>query len=180
DQGHDSGLGNHKSIAPMSNRHQWPLEWKVVLVIPQQSPGLTGSAEQSTFENLPPPTRKSMVELSELLRLAFLPALESRSFTLCMDYLESVQRQVGSWFAPAQKGTLYGTLERDRLVRQMSEFGLRGVGQSSWGPTLFGFFDESDTHTDLEKLQSIVSEAQTPVRIIQTEVNANGHLLKIF
>ncbi|MBM3820403.1 MAG: GHMP kinase, partial [Acidimicrobiia bacterium] len=46
----------------------------------------------------------------------------------------------GRWFAPVQGGT-FAPGASDALVRRMSEWGAAGVGQSSWGPAVYGIVD---------------------------------------
>ena len=53
---------------------------------------------------------------------------------------DELQQQVGRGFAPAQGGT-FARPELATIVAYLRAEGLRGVGQSSWGPTLYGFGD---------------------------------------
>jgi len=56
--------------------------------------------------------------------------------------LTDMQEQVGLCFAPAQGGSL-ASPENAAIVRFLRDAGLHGVGQSSWGPTLYGFSNAS-------------------------------------
>src|SRR2546430_15334516 len=51
--------------------------------------------------------------------------------------LTEVQRITGGWFAPAQGG-IFAPGETGALVEQLRRWGAVGVGQSSWGPAVYG------------------------------------------
>ena len=48
-----------------------------------------------------------------------------------------VERVTGAWFA-AQQGGVFAPGPSATLVRQMADWGAAGVGQSSWGPAVYG------------------------------------------
>jgi hypothetical protein len=89
---------------------------------------------------LPPPDPALTGRLCRLVLMVLLPALAERDAPAFGEALTEVQRLVGESFAPAQGGT-YASPEGERLAREMGRLGALGVGQSSWGPAVFGFFD---------------------------------------
>jgi len=56
----------------------------------------------------------------------------------------------GQWFAHAQGGT-FAPGPSAELVRRMREWGVAGVGQSSWGPAVYGIVDGDDAADLLER-----------------------------
>jgi len=54
--------------------------------------------------------------------------------------LSEIQSITGRWFAPAQGGT-FTPGPTEELVRRLTEWGAAGVGQSSWGPTVYGIVE---------------------------------------
>ena len=46
----------------------------------------------------------------------------------------------GRWFASVQGG-VFARVRGEELVRRLAEWGARGVGQSSWGPAVYGIVD---------------------------------------
>jgi len=144
DGGHARGLGEHQALAPLVSRMHWPEHWRVVLIIPQEPQGTHGTEELQTFRSLQPPEMQSMNYVARATLTSFLPAVAEADFNTAMTTLEQVQKHVGQWFAPAQCGSIFGSPVRDQLVEAMKTAGLRGVGQSSWGPTLFGFSESSE------------------------------------
>jgi predicted sugar kinase len=69
-----------------------------------------------------------------------MPAIVEHDLTSFGQALEEIQRRVGEGFAPAQGGT-FARPEFETILEVMRIEGLKGVGQSSWGPTLYGFSD---------------------------------------
>jgi predicted sugar kinase len=65
-----------------------------------------------------------------------LPALAEQDLTVFGEALHEFNARAGEWFAAAQGGR-YATEEVAALVRWLRGQGVRGVGQSSWGPTVF-------------------------------------------
>lgn len=144
DGGHSSGLGRHQELAPLICRVTWPIHWRVVLLTPQEPEGVFGKKEMELFTQLPPPSLESMSLVARTIHSDFLNDLAISDFPKAMNSLEIVQQLVGQWFAPAQHDSVYGSPARDSIIKTMKSIGLRGVGQSSWGPTLFGFSQASD------------------------------------
>jgi predicted sugar kinase len=73
-----------------------------------------------------------------LLLLEILPAVIERDLPAFGKALGELQAYVGGCFAPAQGG-IYATPEASRIVAELRDLGFVGVGQSSWGSTLYAF-----------------------------------------
>lgn len=136
------------AVAPLISRLPIPSSWRAVIVIPEGSPGLSGAAESEAFRQLPPPAEREVEQVAHLVLMQLLPALADADLTAFGSALTEVQRITGGWFAPAQGGAFASGLTRD-LVVKMAEFGAAGVGQSSWGPTVYGIVADADAARDL-------------------------------
>ncbi|RLT13827.1 MAG: hypothetical protein DWI24_03910 [Planctomycetota bacterium] len=178
DGGHETGLGRHQKIAPLISQMQWPEQWRVILFIPQETQGHFGTKEMEAFVKLPSPEVNEMNSVARSILTQFLPALAETDFHRAMAALETIQRQVGEWFAPAQSGSVYGSPLRDNLIQELKSHGLRGVGQSSWGPTLFGFSQASDQ--EIQNLSKAITNQfpQIQLQCIVTEASSQGHRLE--
>ena len=113
-------------------------EWRVVLAVPQQRVEVSGAKEAEVMAELgsfPNPHRKQMLALA--LRATCLAADNSHfvEFTDCLDQY----MQFGAQLFSRYQGGLYNGDDVTEAVRLAQAVGLRGVGQSSWGPTVFGF-----------------------------------------
>ena len=72
--------------------------------------------------------------------MALLPALADADLAGFGRALSEVQEITGRWFASVQGGT-YAPGASAELVRRLREWGASGVGQSSWGPAVYGIVD---------------------------------------
>ena len=75
--------------------------------------------------------------------MALLPAVADGDLARFGPALTEIQSITGRWFAPAQGGT-FTPGPTEELVRRMAEWGASGVGQSSWGPTVYGIVEGED------------------------------------
>ena len=136
------------AVAPLISRLPIPAEWRAVIAIPEGRPGLSGEAEQAAFEKLPPPGEREVERVAHLVLMQLLPALADADLTAFGAALTEVQRITGGWFAEAQGGAFASGATRE-LVERLAEFGALGVGQSSWGPTVYGLVPHQDSARDL-------------------------------
>jgi len=78
--------------------------------------------------------------LCHLVLLGLVPAVVEHDLVSFGNAVSELQEHVGKHFAPAQGGS-YARLAVERVVRHLENEGLSGVGQSSWGPTIYAFSD---------------------------------------
>ncbi len=138
----DGGRAGPEGIPPLLSRLEFPREWSALLVLAGRGPGIHGPREVRAFAELPPSTDPLTDRLCRLVLLGLLPAVVERDLVRFGEALEDIQGQVGRGFAPAQGG-IFADPELEEIAAEMRAVGLRGVGQSSWGPTLYGFSDGS-------------------------------------
>jgi len=136
----DGGHRRPGQVPPIVARKPFPEAWHVLIVIPPRSAGLHGQAERAAFAELPPIPQETTDRLCRLVLLELLPAVEENDLPAFGQAITAMQDEVGRWFAPAQGGLFAGP-EVEPIVQFLRTLGLRGVGQSSWGPTLYGFDD---------------------------------------
>jgi beta-ribofuranosylaminobenzene 5'-phosphate synthase len=148
----DDGCG------PLLARIAFPEAWRCVVAIPDAPPGVSGDDEARAFAALPVPDAHEVAEVSHLVVMALLPALVEADLPTFGRALAEVQRVTGGWWAPAQGGTFAPGASAE-LVAAMSGWGAHGVGQSSWGPTVYGIVDGDAA---AERLASRVGEALGP------------------
>jgi len=124
-------------LAPLLARYAVPASWRCVVAVPDGAPGLSGDAEAAAFERLPSPPEREVERVSHLVLMQLLPALVEGDLASFGAALTEVQRVTGAWFAP-QQGGVFAPGSSETLVRRMAEWGAAGVGQSSWGPAVYG------------------------------------------
>ena len=142
--GRPSGAGaSPERPAPLLARLAIPAEWRCVVVVPRSDPGVSGDAEVAAFAQLPAPAVREAEHVAHLVLMALLPALAESDLPAFGAALTEVQRVTGGWFAPAQGGT-FARGPGERLIAEMQAWGAAGVGQSSWGPAVYGIVGDPD------------------------------------
>lgn len=134
-------------VAPLLSRLSMPARWRAVIVIPDDRPGLSGPAEAEAFRQLPPPAEAEVERVAHLVLMQLLPALADADLTAFGAALSEVQRITGAWFAAAQGGAFAQAAAA--MIERLGAFGAAGVGQSSWGPTVYGLVPHPDAARDL-------------------------------
>jgi len=118
-------------------RTDFPENWSILVVNPETPAGLHGPAELTAFRELPPIPETVTDSLCGIVMLRLLPAIAEKDLEEFGRSLTEIQERVGECFAPAQGGK-FASPETERIVDFMKSLGLQGVGQSSWGPVLYG------------------------------------------
>ncbi len=143
-------------VAPLRERLAMPDGWCWLLTRPRGQVGLSGEVERAAFAALPPVPPSTTEQLRREVREQMLPALRQRDFEA---FGESVYRYgvlAGNCFASRQGGP-YASPRLARLVEVLRELGARGVGQSSWGPTIFALLPSRD---DAERVRKYLVESR--------------------
>lgn len=144
-------------VPPTIVRYPFPEEWTFVVAIPRTARGLAGTAETDAFHGLGGRSSSTAADrLSRILLLQMLPSVLERDPVVFGQSLTTIQRIVGGWFRPAQGG-IFATTEGAALIRAMSRAGALGVGQSSWGPAVYGLAkDQEMAALIVERLGEVV------------------------
>jgi len=124
-------------------RHDLPETWRFVLAVPDADPGRTGDDEDESMravvENADPAVAD---EAATLVARRLLPAAAEGRLKAFGDAVAALGRLNGVWYAD-QQGGVYRP-PAGRLIDALAEApSVRGVGQSSWGPTVYGLTDAS-------------------------------------
>jgi len=123
-------------ISPLECRLPLPDAWRFVLVQPPAAAGLSGFAEQTAFDQLPPVPEEVTHELQAEIFREMLPSVREADFARFSASVYRYGRLAGLCFAAVQGGPYNGP-QLSSIVDRIRALGVTGVGQSSWGPTLF-------------------------------------------
>jgi len=149
-------------VNPLCRRIELPAQWRVVIVEPtQRSPQICGEAEREQFASLANQNRSGagVESLHSILLEEILPSADAGDFNRFADAVQRYNRASGMLFAEVQGGPYNGSAVTS-VVQQLIERGMTGVGQSSWGPGVFAWFDSQ------EKSQSFVAALPATMRLI--------------
>jgi beta-ribofuranosylaminobenzene 5'-phosphate synthase len=121
---------------PVIFQHPLPDDWHFVLATPRAAPGLSGTAEQQAFRNLPPMAAERVGRICRLALIQVAPAVLTADIRTFGAAITEIQAIVGEYFAPHQGGR-FATQVGCEVTEHALARGAHGVGQSSWGPTVF-------------------------------------------
>lgn len=141
----DGGKLDGDTLAPLIVRHDFPEPWRVVLTIPPWGPGLHGEAEAAAFQRLVhgQPQHGVTEQCCRSLGCEILPALAEGNLDAFGEALHDFNRLAGEVFSVTQGGP-YASRDVAELVGFLRGLGVRGVGQSSWGPAVFAIVADED------------------------------------
>src|SRR5262245_10289373 len=134
----EAGQRAKGELSPLVACADVPRAWRVVLALPRGEPGLHGAGEGEAFRRLEarPVSLSHTERLCRLVLLGMLPALVEDDLDAFGEAVYEFNRTVGESFAPVQGGVYAGSAVA-ALVDFLRGQGAKGVGQSSWGPTVF-------------------------------------------
>ncbi len=132
----DAGKQRGELLGALAHHIPLPEAWRFVLINPTDAQGLAGDCETRAFAELPPVPIEITRELWEITDREILPAVFHADCTAFGDALYRFGLLAGECFAPVQGGPFASPIIA-HLVEALREGGARGVGQSSWGPTVF-------------------------------------------
>jgi beta-RFAP synthase len=150
----EGGKNRDSVIAPLLVRESFPEEWRVVLVIPAEAAGLSGIKEAEAVEELLAQgiPLKYTESMCRLVLLGMLPAIKERDFKSFGESLGDLNYLAGQVFARFQGGNYRPRISE--IIEFVKGQDIAGVGQSSWGPTVFAMTEDEPRATDLaEKIR---------------------------
>jgi len=143
---------------PLLARLPFPASWRCVVAIPDSPPGVSGGDEEAAFEGLPSPSEHDVEHVAHLVLMALLPAVADADIGTFGAALTEIQEVTGRWFAAVQGGTFAPGSEA--VLRTMRDFGAPGVGQSSWGPAVYGVVEGADAGARLaDRVRGVTDHA---------------------
>jgi beta-RFAP synthase len=148
----EAGQKSQERISPLVARLAFPEAWRIVLVIPPGESGVHGMEEKEAFQQLLTEgiPLQQIEHLCRLTLLGLLPALVERDLKTFSEALFEYNSLAGQTFAKFQGGT-YASPRITELVQFIRGQGIPGVGQSSWGPTVFAITEDEIIANDLAR-----------------------------
>lgn len=173
----EAGKRAHDEIAPLVARVEFPQSWRILLIMPSSDRGMHGVNEVEAFARLDK-LRSSDSQTDALCRLVLLgmlPALAEADLQAFGETLYDFNRRVGELFRPVQGG-IYARPQSAEIVTYLRQQGIHGVGQSSWGPTLFAVVDDGERiESERSRLGQRFALAEAQL-VISTATDDGAHL----
>jgi len=131
-----SSFADPGDLPPLLFRCAFPSNWGVVVFIPEGFRGLSGEAERSFMECNTPIASEEVAQVCHALLMQTMPAIleaDLDGFCNSITRLQEVGWKARHW----ARSDLAGLKQ---VAACLTRLGIRGVGLSSTGPTLFGFY----------------------------------------
>jgi beta-ribofuranosylaminobenzene 5'-phosphate synthase len=159
----EAGVVNDGSVSPMVARHPMPERWRCVLAVPLDGEGLSGDAEERFFGRLHD-SPQSEPSVSRLVLTALLPGLLAGDIEEFGAALTQIQHEVGTIFAAQQRGVFHPRAAP--LVEALHTLGVPAVGQSSWGPSIYGIVEGPERAAEVADQLRGAAGAGTKVSVV--------------
>lgn len=118
-------------------KHQLPDTWRVVLLSPRGGPGLSGSQEESVFQQQRYMSNQLAAQQMGLIQDEIIPAATDGDFSVFSEALGQFGRNAGLFFSPQQGGIFSSSVIRE--LAASADFQNLRIVQSSWGPSVAVF-----------------------------------------
>lgn len=165
----DGGRGEQTRIPPILARHDFPSQWRVLLIFDRNHVGVHGEAELSAFKTLQDCTLDDTARNAQAVLMQALPALVEQDLTLFGQAISQLQAYTGGYFAPAQGG-MYASKQVAKALEMLKAQGIACVGQTSWGPTGFAVFEtEAAAQYHLQHLKQQLGETRLEWLVCQAQ-----------
>lgn len=159
----EGGKADSSELSPKVMQHPFPDPWRIVLVRPAALHGIAGERERQAFALLPRLPDELTARMCRLVLLGLAPAVVEADLGRFGEALYELQRLAGECFKLAQGG-VYADPLLSRIVKFIRDCGVPGVGQSSWGPTLYAISG------DQEQAEWLAARLQRQFRLQPGEV----------
>jgi beta-ribofuranosylaminobenzene 5'-phosphate synthase len=177
DGGKTINLSNQSAgFPPLIYRQPFPSEWRFIVVIPKLNQGLSNSDETSAFKKLEKMSPEEVGKICRLTMLKLLPALAEHDIKNFGEALTAIQETIGAYFAKVQGGMFRA--DAADCIEFIKEVGAYGVGQSSWGPTLYGVLKQEETKGALSKVKAYIDKS-VGGQVFIAKANNKGAAIKL-
>jgi beta-RFAP synthase len=165
------------SFPPVIFQASFPDDWFFTVAIPKVKRGLSGEAEANAFSCLPPMSMEQAGRISHLILMSLLPALKEKDIKTFGGALTQIQNIVGDCFSSAQGGT-FSSSPSGECTKYMLKHGAFGVGQSSWGPTVYGLVEGEKEAEELSVEVQGFLQKSAGGQVFCTTANNRGAYIK--
>jgi beta-RFAP synthase len=162
----EAGVRDDVSLSPLVARYPMPERWRCVLVLPPGVEGLSGDAEERFFAALGQGGEAPAAEpaVARLLVTSLLPGLLAGDIGEFGAALTEIQRLEGTIFAAQQGGVFHP--QAAPIVDALLALGVPAVGQSSWGPSVYGIVDGPEAAGEVAASLRSSTAAQARVTVV--------------
>ena len=149
-------------------RYEFPDEWGVLLVILKSDVSVNGQKEVNIFQEYCPIDRNEVELYSHLIFVNLIPFLLEKDLPCFGNIINKIQT-IG--FKKIEVSLQSDNIKA--LMNKLTEIGAYAVGMSSFGPTVYSFYDKTNKHI-VEEIKEYVGDDGI---VITTKAQNHGHIL---
>jgi len=155
-------------------RHELPEDWRFVLALPDVDPGRSGAEEESSMRSVIERADPAVADrISGVVSRRLLPAAASGRRSTFGDAVAEIGRLNGAWYTDAQGGVFRPPV--GTIVDELSDSpAVTGVGQSSWGPTVYGLTDADGAEAAREAARDALGAAGVDGDVLVARIRNEG------
>ncbi len=157
------------NVPKIINQHDIPENWRFLVVIPDAKKIYGEEEEKKVQETVFNASYSIADKISSALIDKVLPGIAEGNIREFSEGITKVNRLNGSWFSKLQGGVY--RKESKNIIEKLRHKDLYAVGQSSWGPTVYGI-------TIDEKVDGILEDISVDNDIIVAKPNNSGAKVK--
>ncbi|OAQ52560.1 beta-ribofuranosylaminobenzene 5'-phosphate synthase [Natrinema mahii] len=162
------------TVPPVVARHDLPDDWRFLVVVPDAEPGRSGDDEDESMRAVVERADPAIAdEIAGVVTRKLLPAAAGGSLEPFGEAVAEIGRKNGAWYADAQGGVFRPPA--GELVDALEDCPvLSGVGQSSWGPVVYGVTDTRHAEEAAAAARDALAERGLEGRVILAEAAESG------
>jgi beta-ribofuranosylaminobenzene 5'-phosphate synthase len=170
--------GKSKNCFPATIfREQFPQDWRFVVAVPNVKKGLAKNEETAAFKASASMTAEEAGRMCRLTMMKLLPSLVELNIKGFGEALTEIQTVIGDYFAKVQGGT-YSSTAAAEGIELLQKIGAYGVGQSSWGPAVYGLTLKEQAKQIKAKVQAFLDEG-VGGKVFVAKANNRGAYIKV-
>ena len=166
-----------ESVPPLIMQTPFPEDWTFVVVIPNIKKGPAMNEEKNAFKRVSTMPSDVVGNICWLTMMKLLPSLVDYDIVNFGSALTQIQKIVGNFFADVQGGT-YASLLSKKIIDFMDDNGAYGVGQSSWGPAVYGLVEDKIQAANLKSEVNSFLKDIGEGRVFIAKANNQGAIIK--
>ncbi|NHN41304.1 GHMP kinase [Halorubellus sp. JP-L1] len=159
---------------PVVARHDLPADWRFVVAVPDVDAGRSGESEAQSMRTVVEHADGGVADaVAGTLTRTLLPAAATNDHARFADGMAELGRLNGAWYADEQGGVFRPPVGEivDSLARSDA---VGGVGQSSWGPAVYGLSDESRVDDAIDAARDALDAAGVDGNVLATAPATTG------
>ncbi len=162
------------TVPPVVARHHLPARWRFLVVLPDAPPGRSGEDEDTSMRTVVERADPAVAdEIASVLTHRLLPAAAEGRLEAFGDGIERIGRLNGQWYTDTQGGVYRPPA--GALIDGLAECPvLSGVGQSSWGPAVYGVTDIDHVAEARRAARNVLEETGIGGEVVVTPVATGG------